>query len=154
MNRWTFFTLAVWLMNSGHAGEEPLPWIRHTIDPWDKAAGKRGADGVRLTDVNGDGMLDVTTGWEEGGAIRVCLNPGTEKIRKVWPAVTVGMIRGAEDAVSVDIDSDGTVDVVSCAEGKTNQVFIHWAPSEPTSYLVSGEWKTQSLPATTLHDNN
>ena len=30
-------------------------------------ASSRGADGVRLADVNGDGLMDITTGWEEGG---------------------------------------------------------------------------------------
>ena len=47
------------------------PWKRHTIDSSSKAAGKLGADGVRLADVNGDGLLDITTGWEQGGAIVV-----------------------------------------------------------------------------------
>ena len=37
------------------------PWPRHVID--DSSVG---ADGVRLADVNGDGLPDITTGWEEG----------------------------------------------------------------------------------------
>ena len=32
-------------------------WERHTIDNSSK-----GADGVRVADVNGDGLLDLTTG--------------------------------------------------------------------------------------------
>ena len=49
-------------------------WKRHVIDDASK-----GADGVRLADVNGDGHLDIATGWEQGGVVRVCLNPGTGK---------------------------------------------------------------------------
>ena len=36
-------------------------WTRHTIDN-----SSRGADGVRFLDVNGDGLEDIATGWEEG----------------------------------------------------------------------------------------
>ena len=48
-------------------------WKRHIIDD-----SSRGADGVRVEDVNGDGYLDLTTGWEEGGVVRVTLNPDPE----------------------------------------------------------------------------
>ena len=34
------------------------PWPRHTIDD-----SSRGADGVRLADVNGDRLPDIVTGW-------------------------------------------------------------------------------------------
>ena len=60
------------------------PWKRHTIDSSSKAAGKLGADGVRLADVNGDGLLDITTGWEQGGAIVIYRNPGPAKARAAW----------------------------------------------------------------------
>ncbi len=121
-------------------------WSRHTIDAYDPDAGKRGADGVRLADVNGDGAPDVTTGWEQGGAVRVCLNPGPEKAREPWPAVTVGSIRGVEDAAFADLNGDGAVDVVSCAEGKTNNVFVHWAPTAAGDYLRPEAWKTAVFP--------
>ncbi|MCA9051673.1 MAG: hypothetical protein KDA89_23205, partial [Planctomycetaceae bacterium] len=39
-----------------------VPWHRHTIDQ-----SSQGADGVRFGDVDGDGRLDLATGWEEGG---------------------------------------------------------------------------------------
>ena len=53
------------------AADRGPAWARHTVD-----ASSRGADGVRLADVDGDGLPDVATGWEEGGRVRVCLNPG------------------------------------------------------------------------------
>ena len=41
------------------------PWVRHTIDNTGK-----GSDGTKLADVNGDGRIDLVTGWEEGGRAR------------------------------------------------------------------------------------
>jgi hypothetical protein len=119
------------------------PWQRHTIDD-----SSRGADGVRMADVNGDGHLDITTGWEEGGVIRVYLNPGPEKASKIWPAVTVGLVKSPEDAVFADLDGDGATDVVSSCEGKTRTMFFHWAPKSTDHYLDTGSWKTEAVPCT------
>lgn len=127
--------------------EDAASWARHTIDPSDAAEGKRGADGVRLGDANGDGLLDVVTGWENGDAIRVCLNPGPSAVKQAWPAVTVGKVAGAEDAFFADLDGDGRLDVVSCTEGKTRTVFVHWAPSDREAYLDAAAWKTEAVPA-------
>jgi len=118
------------------------PWPIHVID-----ASSRGADGVRLADVNGDRLMDVTTGWEEGGITRVYLHPGREAADRPWPAVTVGKTPNVEDAVLVDLDADGRVDVVSCCEGRTRTVFVHWAPKEKREYLNPTAWKTEPIPA-------
>lgn len=119
------------------------PWNRHTIDN-----SSHGADGVRLADVNGDGWLDIATGWEEGGVIRVYLNPGPKKVRDAWPAVTVGTVKSPEDAVFADLDGDGATDVVSSCEGRTKTMFFHWAPSDADRYLDSSAWKTEAVPVT------
>ena len=118
-------------------------WKRHIIDD-----SSRGADGVRVEDVNGDGYLDLTTGWEEGGVVRVTLNPGPAAVRQRWPSVTVGEVASPEDAVFVDLDLDGAVDVVSCCEGSNRSVFIHWAPREREQYLEAQAWTTAYFPAT------
>ena len=118
------------------------PWKRHVIDQ-----ASRGADGVRLADVNGDELPDIATGWEQGGLVRVCLNPGPSKVGEPWPAVTVGAVRDVEDAVFADLDGDGAVDVVSCAEGATRVVSVHWAPHESTQLLEASAWHTEPLPA-------
>ncbi|HEV8377919.1 MAG TPA: VCBS repeat-containing protein [Tepidisphaeraceae bacterium] len=123
------------------APAEERPWVRHVIDD-----GLAGADGVRLGDVNGDGRPDVTTGWEEGGTIRVCLHPGKEKVKEKWPGVSVGKVGSPEDAVFVDLDGDGNVDVVSSCEGKTRSIFFHFAPARE-KILEAKEWKTVALPA-------
>ena len=99
------------------------PWKYHVIDQ-----SSRGADGVKLADVDGDGLLDIATGWEEGGLTRVYRNPGPVKSKQLWPAMTVGNTPQVEDATWIDLDHDGQLEVVSCCEGKSRTVFVHWAP--------------------------
>jgi hypothetical protein len=118
------------------------PWKRYVIDD-----ASRGSDGARLMDINGDGLLDVVTGWEEGSQVRVCLQPGKDKVRERWPSVMVGKVGAPEDAVFVDLDGDGAIDVVSCCEGKTNSVFGHWGPSDPKRLLDPAAWKIEAVPA-------
>lgn len=124
------------------AGDRTSPWVRHVIDDSSK-----GADGVRAADVNGDGLMDLVTGWEQGGIVRAYLNPGAAKAKEKWPAVTVGKVGSPEDAVFVDVDGDGAVDVVSCCEGGTKSVFVHWAPKDKADYLNDKSWKTEAIPA-------
>ncbi len=118
------------------------PWERHIIDD-----SSRGADGVRLADVNGDGLEDIATGWEEGGRVRVYLNPGAGRSRQPWPAVTVGAVGSPEDAVFADLDGDGAWDVLSSTEGDEQTLYVHWAPAEPERYLDASAWATEAIPA-------
>ena len=106
-----------------------------------------GADGVRLADINGDGRLDVTSPWEQGGQVRVYLNPGSAGLRERWPAVTVGEVGDPEDAVFVDLDADGNMDVVSSCEGSTRSMFVHWGPAVREKLLDPDAWITEELPA-------
>lgn len=120
-------------------------WARHTIDN-----SSRGADGARLLDANGDGRLDIATGWEEGHRIRVYLHPGPEQVREPWPAVTVGEVRSPEDAVLVDLDGDGATDVVSSCEGRARTMYVHWAPAQAQDYLKPEAWQTEAIPASEM----
>ncbi|MHC4995071.1 MAG: FG-GAP repeat domain-containing protein [Planctomycetota bacterium] len=126
------------------AAANDTPWKIHTIDP--STEHRRGADGIRLADANGDGLVDTVTGWEQGNAIRVCLNPGPAKAKENWPAVTVGAVSSAEDAVFADLDGDGALDVVSSCEGKTMQMYAHWAPKDSSRYLDADAWQTETFP--------
>ena len=119
------------------------PWSRHTIDN-----GSRGADGARLADVNKDGLPDLVTPWEEGGIVRVYLHPGASLAKRPWPSVTVGKVASPEDAVFVDLDADGAMDVVSSCEGVTKTMFVHWAPQHPQDYLQAEKWQTRPIPTT------
>ena len=118
-------------------------WRRHVIDD-----SSRGADGVRLGDVNQDGLADIVTGWEEGGVIRVYTHPGPAAVRQPWPRQTVGQVKSPEDAVLVDLDRDGALDVVSCCEGRTRTVFVHWAPGSRLAEPGASDWRTVALPVT------
>ncbi|MFH1748606.1 MAG: VCBS repeat-containing protein, partial [Planctomycetota bacterium] len=125
----------------------PLPsnthWTRHTID-----SRFRGADGVKLGDADGDGLIDLVVGWEESGVVVVYLNPGPGGVTANWPAVTVGQVEDVEDAVFVDLDADGLLDVVSCSEGDTKTMYVHWAPGDVAQYSSSAAWVTAELPVT------
>lgn len=117
-------------------------WPRHTID-----SDGTGADGARVADADKDGLLDVVTPWEEDGRIRLYLHPGYARVREPWPAVTVGRVGSPEDAVLCDLDGDGAMDVVSCCEGQTRSVYVHWAPEDRMRILASQAWTTEAFPA-------
>jgi hypothetical protein len=145
MNRWRWLSFRLWPLLSFFlivALDLDAAWDRHVIDD-----SSRGADGVRLCDVNNDGLLDIATGWEEGGITRAYLHPGYSMVKTAWPAVTVGRTESVEDAVFADLDSDGGFDVVSCCEGNRRAVLVHWAPSKPEDYLDEDAWITASFPA-------
>ena len=119
------------------------PWPCHVVDD-----SSRGADGVKLGDVNGDGLLDIATGWEEGGLTRAYLHPGPAQVMEKWPAVTVGRTPSVEDAVWVDLDADGATDVVTCCEGRTRTTFVHWAPTPQSNLLSPAAWQQEAIPVT------
>ena len=116
-------------------------WKRYTIDD-----SSRGADGIRFADINGDGLLDITTPWEQGGEIRVYIHPAESDIRKPWPKVTVGKVGDPEDSFFVDLDGDGFMDVVSNCEGRTKAIFFHWSPKDKNRLLDPTAWETEELP--------
>ena len=135
-----FFPLLLLTLISGSFELGAEPWVRHVIDN-----SSRGADGVRLADINGDGLPDITTGWEEGGVTRVYLHPGYEKARNPWPKVTVGRTPSVEDAVFADVNADGAMDVVACCEGKEKAVHIFLSPSDKGKLLDAKAWRKHSL---------
>lgn len=118
-------------------------WKRHVIDDSSK-----GADGVKFGDLNGDGRLDIVTGWEEGGEVRVYLNPAPGEARQSWPRVTVGKVASPEDAIFVDLDGDGRLEVVSCTEGETRTIYWHRFRGDAQDRLKSERWSTTAFPST------
>jgi hypothetical protein len=127
------------------ADGNPVGWRLHYIDH-----SGSGADGVDVTDVDGDGRLDITSGWTESGWVKVYFNPGKYGVYNQWPAVDVrgGLkVKGAvEDAVFADFDRDGQVDaVVSANEGNVMQVGVHWLVDRGNK-LSPSAWEGTWLP--------
>ena len=105
-----------------------------------------GADGVKLQDINSDGLLDIATGWEESGITKIYINPGGNLSKRLWPSVIVGITPDVEDAVFADIDGDGRQDVISCCEGECKKLFVHWCPAEDGDLLDPSAWQQSELP--------
>ena len=124
----------------GDPASVPKPWVRHTIDD-----SSFGADGARTADVNGDGLPDLVVGWEQGGVSRIYLMKREKGSLPTWTAVDAGPAPAVEDALLVDLDRDGAMDVVSSTEGGNKMVLVHWAPSPPADYTDSSLWKTETL---------
>lgn len=110
-------------------------WQSHTIDN-----SFSGADGVRLADINHDGLMDIATGFEEGNAVRVYLHPGVERVHETWPSVTVGQVASPEDAFFADLNGDGVYEVVSCAEGSGRAITVHALSPPGASILKEESW--------------
>ncbi|MDB4474719.1 VCBS repeat-containing protein [Opitutaceae bacterium] len=115
-------------------------WPRHAIDN-----SSLGADGVRSADVNGDGLSDLVAGWEQGGVSRIYLMQRDGVARPDWKMIEVGVAPAVEDALLVDLDQDGAVDVVSSTEGQNQKMVVHWAPSDPDNYAKDSHWRTETL---------
>lgn len=107
-----------------------------------------GADGVAAVDVNGDGRLDLTVGWEQSGKSTVSLHPGCGAnhaaalalLSSQWPSVTMPVTTsGVEDATFGDVDGDGRQDVVSSGSSGF-RVYVHFAPASNGDLLTAAQW--------------
>ncbi|MCA9180060.1 MAG: VCBS repeat-containing protein, partial [Planctomycetales bacterium] len=121
-------------------GAEDAVWRRHAIDD-----SLRGADGVKLADVNQDQLPDITVGWEESGAVRIYLHPGVERVTEHWPACEVGKAPSVEDAVWVDLNQDGRVDVLASCEGSEQSLQAFFASAD--QLLKPQSWQAGRIPA-------
>ena len=98
---------------------------------WAIDASGNGADGVHVGDMNRDGLVDVVSGWEQSGDLRLYLNPGPLAVRDTaaWGRVDISggiSIAGIEDAAFADLDLDGFADaVLSSIENDTQTLGIH-----------------------------
>jgi len=116
-------------------------WKQWTID-----SNGSGADGVHTADFNGDGYVDIVSGWEQSGDVKLYLNPGQENIREegAWSAIVLNgreHLWGIEDAAFADLDLDGDAEsVISSIEGYTRSLKIHH--SRGGSFLDPQTWQT------------
>lgn len=126
--------------NAAPQGES---WARHAIE--DRLFG---SDGTRLKDVDGDGLPDVVASWENAKLTGIYFHPGYDKVRERWPSVIVGSTPDAEEALLVDLDNDGRLDVVSSQERGSERVVVYWGPSDPAKLRDPLAWKGEAIPAT------
>jgi len=115
-------------------------WDCHIIDN----AGS-GADGIKMTDINNDGLPDITTGWEESGITKLYLHPGVSAVKQKWPMLSVGKTPNVEDAVFADITNNGNSDIVSCTENNSQKIFIHL--NRGKEILKHKNWQQVLLPS-------
>lgn len=122
-------------------GDTPIamgtPWQYHAIVTGVAGTGNPdGADGVTVSDMDGDGLLDIATGYEQGLRATLSFNPGPADVESVWPTVTLPNgtnLCSAEDIALADLDGDGAKDIVAVCETGTVRVSIFFAPAPPNT---------------------
>jgi hypothetical protein len=104
-------------------------WALHTIC---NSTTLKGADGVNMADVDGDGQLDLVAGWEQSSVVTVSFHAASEP----WPTIAFAQqVSAVEDANFADVDGDGYVDVVGVGEGM--RVWIYFNPGPAQSHTAS-----------------
>lgn len=105
------------------------PWTRTVITQGFPTGIYRGADGTAL-----DPLGCVVTAWEQGGiSTRACPVAGAWQTEVVATGIT-----GPEDARAADLDGDGIVDVVTCADaGRRCYITFRGTPNLTTTLLNS-----------------
>lgn len=123
-----------------------VAWTRHTITQ----GALNGADGVDLLDINGDGLRDVVSPWEQSSSVTVSLHPGAASVGDVssWQTVTLPCaVSLAEDARFGDVDGDGAIDVIAGGEGF--RLIVAFAPTNPANLLTAAAWTCMTIDAAT-----
>jgi hypothetical protein len=127
-------------------------WTLHQIVAGVSGTGNPdGADGVDLGDVDGDGLMDVVTGHEQGLRLTLSFNPGpTDVETSDWPTVKLPAavnLCSAEDVVIGDVDGDGRKDLVAACETGSVRISIFFAPTTGSTpaerraaMLIASNW--------------
>lgn len=139
-------------------GDTPIAmsqaWQFHAIVPGVAGTGNPdGADGVTVSDMDGDGLLDIATGYEQGLRASLSFNPGPADVESPWPTVTLpngSNLCSAEDIALADVDGDGAKDIVAACETGTVRVSIFFAPAPPNTrgeLLNAANWTQVDIAA-------
>jgi hypothetical protein len=132
-------------------------WTMHTILAGVGGSGNPdGSDGVYAADMDGDGLLDIVSGHEQGLRVSVSFHPGLASVTSPWPSVMLPTVQigSVEDAIACDVDQDGAMDVVSASETGTFRVEVMFAPSPPNTradLLVASNWTRVTLDASSAN---
>jgi hypothetical protein len=107
-----------------------ISWREHRIDD-EGLAGipLRGADGLAVADLDGDGHLDIVSVHEDSSHVRIAFGTG-DPDRWVSRTLAEGkLVRAAEDVAVGDLNRDGRKDIVVAAEEGHLVVFLAPLPA-------------------------
>lgn len=104
------------------------------------------SDGIDLIDMDGDGDLDATSPYEQGGRASVSLNPGVAAVESPWSSAIIPTTgpSSPEEAIFADVDEDGWKDVVLSTEGG-NRLWVIYSPTSAGSLLTPASWTRVQL---------
>ncbi|MBQ76891.1 MAG: hypothetical protein CMQ20_17950 [Gammaproteobacteria bacterium] len=128
-----------------------ISWKEHLID--DEAISGialRGADGLKVADLNGDSYLDIVSVHEDSSHVRIAFGTGDPLS---WESCTLGegdRVGAAEDISIADLNKDGLLDIVIAAElehliyfqnpGMKESSKCNWPSVIPAVTQGNGSW--------------
>jgi hypothetical protein len=123
-------------------------WNKHVIHN-----GSKLGNGLNPADINGDGLLDYVTNYEDTGDIRLIVHPGlnSPQLKKDWQSLDIARFRTAESTALGDLDGDGFPDVAVAHghqdEGDVAGVSLVWHPGNTADATTAAKWTvSQPIP--------
>ena len=129
-----------------------ISWVEHLIDDQALSGGieLRGADGLEMADLDGDGFLDIVSVHEDKNHIRLAFGSNDSD---QWDSYTLAQgdwVEGVEDPALGDINGDGHIDILVAVEGGSIIYFENpgdqvrtmdnWQSAVPTVSKGTGSW--------------
>jgi FG-GAP-like repeat len=103
-----------------------IAWREHRIDDEGLSGiALRGADGLVLADIDGDGRQDVVSVHEDSNHVRIAFAASTFNR---WDSITLAkgaLVKEVEDVDVGDMDNDGDLDIVVAVESGGLVVFVN-----------------------------
>ncbi|WP_440948224.1 DUF2341 domain-containing protein [Methanosarcina sp. T3] len=117
-------TYAAWI-NTGSGWASTSTWNPPTVFSY------QGMDrGVRLTDVNGDGLIDIITGYgsSSGSTYAAWINTGSGwASTSTWNPPTIFSYQGTDRGVLLaDVNGDGLVDIITGYGSSSGYTYAAW----------------------------